>query len=538
MRTFRCSAARRYLRREKQPLVNPEPQIEPAAAAYDAAVPGLSLKGRVARSIFWIAWSRGVVQVLQFASTLVVAHILVPADYGVTALAGVCTGTARMLAEMGLGNAIIQFRDLDRREIDTCFWIAITLATIAFAVLALAAAPIARWFVTPRLAYVLPVTALLLPLTACSIVSDSLLRKRLALDRVSQAEIIGMGASLPVTLGCAFAGLGVWALVAGWLVATVGRNIATFAFAPWRPGWRVGGRRAKEMLHFSLATLGVEALWALREQTDSLVIGKVTGQVTLGLYSMAKDLAMLPLNKISPVINMLSMPMMAELQTDINAMRAELYRGIRLIAAIVIPTSIGMALVADQMVAALLGPKWLPAIPIMRLLSVYAATRAIEPLLTPVLFARRRQQLLFWYFLAQLLVVPAATVVGALWDGASGAVMLLIPVLAAFIAILAKAVLAEVKGKFSQLWLQAWPVLAATAAMVVVVLLVRAFVLAGRAEPPFVGLILLSVSGAITYGAALFAIGSPVIDEAAEVVRWILGRYRVHLPIHNADNSR
>ena len=80
-----------------------------------------SLKARVARSMFWIAWSRGALQLLTFATTLVVAHILVPADYGVMALASFWTGMAVMLAEMGLGTAIIQFRDLDRQEIDTCF---------------------------------------------------------------------------------------------------------------------------------------------------------------------------------------------------------------------------------------------------------------------------------------------------------------------------------------------------------------------------------------------------------------------------------
>lgn len=518
--------------------MNPDQQTEPLTAAHDAAVLGLSLKARVARSIFWIAWSRGVVQLLQFASTLLVAHILVPADFGVMALAGVCTGTARMLAEMGLGRAIIQFRDLDRREIDACFWIAMTLATIAYAILALAALPIAHWFGAPRLAYVLPVAALALPLTACSIVSDSLLRKQLALNRVSQAEIIGTALALPVILGCAFAGLGVWALVAGWLVATAGRSIATFAFAPWRPGWRVGGRRAKIMLRFSLATLGVEALWALKEQTDLLVIGKITGQVMLGLYSMAKDLALLPSNKIATVINMLSPAMMAEMQTDVDAMRAAFYRGVRLTSAIVLPTSIGMALVADQMVAALLGAKWLATVPIMRLLCLYAATRAIEPLLTPLLFARHRQQFLCWYYLAQLIVVPAALLSGALWGGAAGAVMLLTPVSTVFIAILAKVALAEVKGKLSQLWLETWPILAAIAAMVAVVLMLRGLPLAGRAQSSFVGLILFSVSGAIAYGAALFAIGSPVIHEGAEVVSWILGRRHTHLPIHSADSSR
>jgi O-antigen/teichoic acid export membrane protein len=77
---------------------------------------GLSFRMRIARSIFWLAWSRGVLQVLSFATTLVIARILVPDDYGVMALAGVWTGSVAMLAEMGLGAGIIQFRDLDRRR--------------------------------------------------------------------------------------------------------------------------------------------------------------------------------------------------------------------------------------------------------------------------------------------------------------------------------------------------------------------------------------------------------------------------------------
>jgi O-antigen/teichoic acid export membrane protein len=98
---------------------------------------------------------------------------------------------------------------------------------------------------------VLPVVALVLPLTACRVVSDSLLRKRLALDRVAQAELIGGLVTLPVLIGCALAGMGVWALVIGYLVNPLARTIATYVFVPWRPGFRLGGRRAREVVGFS-----------------------------------------------------------------------------------------------------------------------------------------------------------------------------------------------------------------------------------------------------------------------------------------------
>ena len=486
---------------------------------------GLPLRTRVAQSIFWLAWSRGVVQLLSFATTVLVARILVPADFGVMALAGMFIATAGLLAEMGLGGAIVQFRDLDRRELNTCFWITVTLAAIAYAVLSLGASVIATWFAVPRLAEVLPVLALGLPVNACTVVSGSLLRKRLALDRVSQAEIIGAVMTLPVMLCCALAGLGVWTLVIGSLVGWVVRGAVIFAFAPWLPGLRIGGERAKEVIHFSLTTLGITMLWAIREQSDVAVIGKITGQVTVGLYSMAKDLAMLPTAKISSVVFLLSSPMMAELQTDIAAMRRAFFRAVRLTASIALPASAGMALVADDMVAVLLGPKWLPAVRVLRLLCLYAAVRAVDVLLPPVLFARRRQRFLFWYFLALLLAVPSAAALGARWAGAPGAVMLLTPVYCGLVTIVTKEALAELKGSFSELWFETWPILAATAAMAAFVLLLREITFAGRTEPPLIELILLSVTGAVTYLGALFALGRTVIGEGVEVVSWILRRH-------------
>lgn len=485
----------------------------------------ISLRARIAHSMFWIAWSRGALQILTFATTLLVARILVPADYGVMALAMFFTGLAGMIAEMGLGSAIIQFRDLDRRELDTCFWITMTLATAGFVALSTGAPLIARWVAVPRLADVLPVLALILPLTACRVVSDSLLRKRLALDRVSQAEVIGAVVTLPVTIGCALGGLGVWTLVIAALVGPALRSAATIAFAPWLPGFRIGGERAREVVRFSLATLGIKFMWSLRENANPLVLGKITGQAaTVGLYTMAEDLAHLPGTKISPVINMLISPVMAELQTNIDALREALYRTVRLTAAIVVPISVGIVLVAEDMVVVLLGPKWLPAVPLIRLICFYAAVRAVDGVLPPVMLARRRERFLFWYCLVLVIVMPGAAVLGVLWDGAAGMIVLYTPAYCAVVIFLAREVLAELKGTFSELWSQTWPIMASTAAMAVTVLVAGRFAASAQIDAPFIRLVLLSTIGAATYGAVLFGIGSPVLGESAQVMGWILRR--------------
>jgi hypothetical protein len=125
-----------------------------------------------------------------------------------------------------------------------------------------------------------------------------------------------------------------------------------------------------------------------------------------------------------------------------------------------------------------------------------------------------------------LIVVPIAAVFGALWDGATGMVVFSTPAYCAIMAIMAKETLAELNSRFSDLWSATWPILSATAVMSAVVLVLQVFVAASFPGSPWVGLILLSVSGAIIYGAALLATGSPVIREGAEVAGWILFRHK------------
>jgi hypothetical protein len=158
------------------------------------------------------------------------------------------------------------------------------------------------------------------------------------------------------------------------------------------------------------------------------------------------------------------------------------------------------------------------------LISLYATVRAIDGVLPPVMLARRRERFLFWYCLVLLILMPGAAVLGAVWDGAPGMIVFYTPAYCAVMIFLAKEVLAELKGTFSELWAQTWPIMASTAAMIVIVLLAGRFAASAQIEAPFIRLVLFSAMGAATYGAVLFAIGSPVIGESAEVMGWILRR--------------
>lgn len=482
------------------------------------------MKDRIAKSVFWMTWSKGLIQILSIVSTLFVARLLNPSDYGLIALAGIWTNTIALLAEMGLGTAIVQFQDLDDGELNACFWLTMGMAGTGYLSLYVAAPTIATWFATPMLAEVLRVVGLSLPLVAIRIVPDSLLRKRLAFDRISQAEIVSSVVTLTVLVGMALAGAGVWALVAGVLIMALVQSLVTFWFVRWRPGLRIVGKRLREVLHYSMATLGAKVGWAVYEQTDSFVLGKVSGEIVLGFYSMAMELATLPVNKISVRVNQLASPIMAELQGDLATMRASFLRVMRLVASLTIPLCVGMALVAEDLVLVALTDKWVAAVPLLQVLCFCSLFRSLEVLLPPVLFARYRTTFLFWWTASLLLIMPFAFLAGAAWMGGLGVALAWVVVYPFIMAWMAQEALKELEISWKTIWVQLRSVVRATLVMAAVVVVVHWTFPASDLMERLARLVLASGVGALAYGLVILSSGGLLVREIAEVAGWIFRR--------------
>lgn len=479
------------------------------------------MQDRIARSLVWVVWSRGVVQVVSFASTLVVARLLIPEDYGVMALASMWTYMVSLVAELGLGAVILQFRDLDERELNACFWLTLGVAGFGYVVLYAAAPAIGAWFATPTLSAVLRALGLMLPLVALRTVPESLLRKQLELDKVSKGEIASAVVAIPVVLGTAWAGGGVWALVVGALIAPLVQGTMTFWFVRWSPGLRVGGSRLQRLIRFGLAALGARFCWAVYYEADTFVLGKISGDVVLGFYSMAKQLAMLPVEKISLVVNQLAPPLMAELQADRHGMRTALLRGLRLMAWTTFPMSIGLALVAGDLVHTILTDKWSAAVPIIYVLCVYAATRSVALLFPTVLMAQYRAKFVFGYNLMLLGLMPVAFWIGARWFGAIGvaaAWALVYPIVVIWIA---GETLRAVSVAWKTFCIELSRPLAATL-LVVATMVAANWALASWGA---VGrLAVTSLAGAAAYTAGLWRFGGAVHREIEQMARLLLGK--------------
>ncbi len=302
------------------------------------------------------------------------------------------------------------------------------------------------------------------------------------------------------------------------------QTVVTFCFAHWRRGLKVTGPRIREILRYSVATLGARVSWAVFQQTDALVLGKVAGESVLGLYSMAMRLATLPVSKVSVVANQLAMPIMAELQADRDAMRASFLRGLRLVACLTVPLCVGVALVAGDLIPVVLTEKWLPAVPVLQVLCLYALIRSVDTLFPPVLFACYRVDYLFWWTMALLLFMPLAFWAGASWSGALGASLAWVVAYPLAMVPMARQALRELELSFKGVWDQVRAVVDAALLMALAVIAVHWAIPGADAPARLVRLVLTSGAGALVYGLGIFWRGGLVFREMGEVVGWIFRR--------------
>jgi O-antigen/teichoic acid export membrane protein len=242
----------------------------------------------------------------------------------------------------------------------------------------------------------------------------------------------------------------------------------------------------------------------------------MAGDVTLGFYSMAKQLALLPVEKVSVVVNQVTIPVMAELQTDSTAMRDAFLRGIRLVLYITIPVCLGMALVAEDLIWVTLTDKWMSAVPLLQVLCFYALIRSGDVLLPPIFMARSRITFLFWYAMVLLAIMPVAFWAGAASMGALGVALIWVTVYPVIMVWMARVALRELKIYWKTIWDQLWPAMLVTLFMAGVILAVRWAIPGFDFMDRVIRLILTIGTGSLAYGLGILWKGGAVVEEFRE----------------------
>lgn len=367
------------------------------------------------RAIAGTAWS-GIStvgkQVLTFASVATVARLLGPSAYGLMAMAVIVTNFISNFRDLGTAVAIIQRPTITQSLLSSLFWINFGVGFVMSATVFVAAPGVAGFFHASELTAILRWLALALFLASCGVVQNALLTREMSFKVIALTDLIGSAASYAVALGGALAGLGVWSLVfasvAGAAVSTTGYWIGS----SFRPTLEFNLEEVRSIARFSthLSANGLVS-YAYRN-SDNLIVGRVLGNVQLGFYQMAYNLMLTPIQNISSVIASVLFPAFARIQHDNERFRNAYVRACMLTALITFPVMAGLGVVADPLIRAVLGKKWLATIPIFEILSVVGLLQSVQTTVGIIYQAKGRTDLMFRWSLFTLAACVLAFVIG------------------------------------------------------------------------------------------------------------------------------
>ena len=368
--------------------------------------------------VLWTGIAKWGTQALSWASTIIVARLLTPADFGIVSLATVYLGLLSLVSEFGVGTAIVSLRDLDEDQVAQLNSFAVALGIVGFLFSCVAARPMGRYFNVPQLPIALVVMSLGFVVSAFQSVPMALLQRDLQFKTLSVIDGIRAVVLAAATVGFALAGLGYWTLIYGSLLSTaLGTGLIVFR-SPHRFA-RPNLESLRHAMVFSWRVLVARLAWYSYSNADFVVAGKTLGQTALGSYTLAWNIATMPVEKITSLIGGVTPAFFSTIQNDRAELRKYLLNITEGVALLTFPAAFGLALIAKPFVITLLGPKWSSVVVPLQLLTVYVSVRSISPILPHVLNVTGGTRFGMWSALLNVVLFPPAFYIGSRW-GASG----------------------------------------------------------------------------------------------------------------------
>lgn len=332
---------------------------------------GGGIAARTVRGMIWAYGSYVGGRLLVLISTVILARVLIPADFGVVALALTFMVFLDTVRDLGLGQALIVVPD--RRlaaAAQTAFWGSIAIGAILTSITALISPLAASFFHEPLLRGLLALLGLNFLLRSFGATHLALARRSLDFRSRTISETSDVLVRGAVSISLALSGAGAWSLVFGYLAGTTAAVTAIWCCVKWRPKLRPSTRYLRGMLTFGGMLTFVDIGQAFAHEIDYLFIGRVLGAAPLGEYSIAFRLPELLIINLSIVAGMVLFPAYAKVAPE--RLAGAFLVSLRYTALLVFPVAVALALLARPVVLTLFGPKWESAIEVMQVLCAYA----------------------------------------------------------------------------------------------------------------------------------------------------------------------
>lgn len=463
-------------------------------------------------------------RLMGFVSTMILARLLVPEDFGLVAMAMVVVGLLEVLMDLGVASALINNTRADAEDFHTAWTIRLIQSTAA-AILLFAVAPIAAtYYEDTRVEAILKVIAISAFIGGLENIGTVSFLKNMEFGRDFRFFVTRRAVGVVFTIAAAFLLRSYWALILGSLVTRITGVCVSYWMSTFRP--RLSLARFSTIWAFSQWNLVLGIGNYLNKGIGRFVIGRRDDAATLGAYSVGEEIALLPTTELLAPLGRVMYPVFAAARHDASEMLRLLHIALAVQAMVAIPAGVGLALVARDAVPLLLGPNWMAAVPYLEILALASIPAALSHSGTYMLMALGRLKMLCAIAWARALLLVLLVLAVFPDDRARGvALATLLTSVGAFMALhgmTSRAIPGF--GAWSAVR-QVWRPLVSTAVMCVVVHAVSTLL---EGAGPFVRLVIEMGVGALAYGIVVWGLwrlaGAPAGAETYLLEKVRLGR--------------
>lgn len=469
--------------------------------------PGLT--GAAVRSFLWAMLSFGSNKAVVFVTTLVLARLLTPADFGLVAGGLAVLAYLEVILDLGVGQALVYERETGiTRRVQTAFTVNVVVAAVLTA-LAVASAPaIAAFLRTPDATTLYRVLSLSLLVRGFGQVQAAVLQRDLDFRRRTAVDIARAVVRASVSIPMAFAGYGAWALVVGVVAGEATSSIVAWWLTRFRPSFALDREALRPLLSFGVTILVTRLVAEASGNADYLIVGRRLGPTQLGYYSVAWRLPELLIDSVLWVFSSVAFPVYTHARDrGAAAFKEAMLRALRLVTLFSFPVGVGLAVVSRDAILVLFSERWMPAAPIMALVALTMAILSVGYASGDLYPAMGRPGLLL-----RLDVALAVPIVAAFWFtapyGITAVALVHLVVTLGYAPVRMAIANHYVDATMRESLIALWPAVCTSLGIVVVALPLRLLL-----EPGLVALAA-TIAGGVVGGGVAMLVGAPrAVDD-------------------------
>lgn len=371
-----------------------------------------SLKQKAISGLIWSAVQRFGTMAISFASNLVLARLLLPADFGSIGMLMVFIAIAATLVEGGFGTALIQKKQPTSIDYSTIFYFNFLFSLVLYVVLFFSAPAIASFYKMEQLCAMLRVMGIIIFISSLGIVQDNQLQKQLNFSRLAIIDVVSTTVGTFMGIILAFLGFGVWSLVAKTILNSALRSSLLWLLSKWRPLKVFSLASFKELLSFGGLILLANITETITVQLVSLIIGRFYSSKDLGFYVQAKNVHNIPERTIPFIVNRVFFPVFSSIQDDIDKVVVALKKSLKALTFVNFPLMIILMIIGKPLIIILFTDKWLESTPYFQLLCLGGMLYSVNSNNVNILKALRQGKSILYVLLIKRGITFASIIIG------------------------------------------------------------------------------------------------------------------------------